>query len=261
MSSFNENLTDKSWIGNCFISKLSKTQLLALTQEWIENRKKNKYIIAINVGKFASMQKDKKLRDVIQNSTINIADGFPIYMATRLLGNPIPEHITGADFMMDLLRLANECGYRVYFFGSKPHVLEAVVNKCKIEYQNLKIAGMRDGYFKKNEEEIIVENIAASEPDILLLALGVPQKEYFVADYIHRLNTSVTLPVGGAFDILAGQKKRAPQWVRKMALEWLWRSVYDKTRAGLVYKSFITFAIILVNDLFHKRLLKRKTEN
>ena len=118
-------------------------------------------------------------------------------------------------------------------------MLNKVIINCRKQHPKIKIAGSRDGYFKKDEEDSIVREIASASPDILLVALGLPQKEYFIDDHGSSLNSSVILPVGGAFDIYAGVKKRAPFWVQKLGIEWLWRSIYDRSRAGLIFKSFI----------------------
>jgi len=264
----NENLhgqhgcvIEKSWVDGCFVSKMACSDLLSLMKEWIETRQKNNYITAINVSKFVMMRNDKKMANYILNSAINIADGFPIYIATHLVGDPIPERITGVDLMESLLRLADEHGYRVFFLGSKPHVLDQAVNRCQVQYPKLRIAGARDGYFDKEEEESVVGEIADAAPDILFVGMGLPQKEYFIDDYGSRLNSSVILPVGGAFDVYAGVKRRAPVWVQRLCIEWLWRSLYDRSRAGLIYKSLARFCVILLGEIVKQRLFRRRRES
>lgn len=248
---------EKSWIGNFFISKISKIDLLGIACEWIEKGEKSKYVTAINVSKVVMMQKDKKLSEYVFKSSINIADGFPIYLATHLIGDPIPERITGIDFMEALIQLANNKSYSVFFLGSKPKVLNTVISRCRTQYPDLKIAGSQDGYFEKSEEPQIVQKINSASPDILLVALGLPQKEHFVHDYITRLNATITLPVGGAFDVFAGTKKRAPLWTQSLGIEWLWRAVYDRSRAMLIFKSFLSFSFILISEIYRQRVLVR----
>ncbi len=248
---------DVSYVGNCFVSKITKETTLRLIDNWIRSGKKDHRITAVNVGKLVMLQTDKKLSGYVMGSAVNIADGFPIYLATRLLGDPIPERITGVALMEDLLRLANTNRYSVYFLGSQPQVLKRVVGKCRREYPNLKISGHRHGYFSQDEIRSLVREIACSEPDILFVALGLPQKEYFVDDHGPQLNASVVLPVGGAFDVYAGVKKRAPSWVQKIGAEWLWRSAYDRSRALLVYRSVIPFSFILIKAFFRQRVLKK----
>jgi len=249
---------ERAWIGDNFVSKISMSKLLSLVNEWIARGQKNKCITAINASKLIMSQKDKKLSDYILNSSINIGDGISVYLATHLIGDPIPERITGADLMVHLLQLANEHGYKVFFLGARQDVLDRVIDKCQAQYPNIKIAGIRNGYFKKDEENAVVREIASVCPAILLVALGLPQKEYFVADYGDVLNSSVIVPVGGTFDVYAGVKKRAPQWVQRLGIEWLWRSAYDRSRARLVFKSLFPFMLILIKEMYRQRILKKK---
>lgn len=255
-----ENTVGKSWVDGCFLSKISRSDLLSLVKEWIETRQKNNYITAINVSKFVMMRNDKKLAHCVLNSSINIADGFPIYIATHLVGDPIPERITGVDLMEDLLQLSNDKSYKIFFLGSRPQVLNTLINRVGEQYPKLRIAGARDGYFDKNEEESVVGEVAAAAPDILFVGMGLPQKEYFIDDYGSRLNSSVILPVGGAFDVYAGVKKRAPVWVQRLCIEWLWRSLYDRSRAGLIYKNLARFCVILLGEIVKQRLCRRRSE-
>jgi N-acetylglucosaminyldiphosphoundecaprenol N-acetyl-beta-D-mannosaminyltransferase len=255
----NQNVTvEKAWIGDCFVSKISMSELLSLVNEWIEKDQKNKCITAINASKLVMSQKDKKLADYVLNSSINIGDGISIYLATLLIGDPIPERIAGADLMIQLLKLANEHSYKIFFLGSRQDVLERVIDKCQAQYPNVKIAGIRNGYFKKDEKDAVVREIASASPAILLVALGLPQKEYFVADYGGLLNSSVIVPVGGTFDVYAGVKKRAPQWVQRLGIEWLWRSAYDRSRARLVFKSLFPFILILIKEMYRQLILKKR---
>jgi N-acetylglucosaminyldiphosphoundecaprenol N-acetyl-beta-D-mannosaminyltransferase len=204
------------------------------------------------------MQKDKRLADCILKSSINIADGFPIFRAARLLGDPVPERITGIELMEELLKLAGENSFSVYFLGSKPEVLEKVIDRCAKEYPTIQIMGSHHGYYHSGEEHVLIDEIASKNPDILFLALGLPQKEYFVNDYGRKLNASVILPVGGGFDVYSGEKKRAPQWVQNMGIEWLWRSIYDRSRGKLIFNNFLPFIKIILEEMFKQRILRKK---
>mgnify|MGYP003806850081 CR=1 FL=1 len=244
-------------MGGCFVSCISKRDLLSQICSWIESRECGRYVAAVNVSKIVLLQKDRKLASFMASSSINIADGSPVYYAARLLGSSTIERITGIELMEDLLRLAGQRGFRVFFFGSKQKVLDVVLEKCRRLYPGLTIAGARNGYYTPEEEQIIVREIAASNVDILLVALGLPQKEYFVHDHVRELRCPLILPVGGGFDVFAGIKRRAPRWVQKIGVEWLWRSMYDMSRAKLVKDGFVPFLKIIGRDLYQKGLLKR----
>ncbi len=253
MQSEAEANTARTWLAGCFLSHLTRDEVLDAVRGWIDGKRKGQYICAINVSKLVAAQRDPKLRDFLRDSDINIADGAPIVTAARLVGNPIPERVTGVELMEELFRLANTHRFRLFFFGSKQSVLDKVVARCREDYPELVVAGARNGYFSPDEEPAIVDEIAAAKADILLVALGVPQKEYFVHDNNARLDVSLALPVGGAFDVFAGEKVRAPGWVQRFGVEWLWRSVYDGSRARMVFRSMFPFMKIVMGEVARQR--------
>ncbi len=244
---------EKTWIGHCFVTKVTKLQLMNAVNSWIAAREKCRHISSINVTKMVLMQHDERIASSLLGSAVNIADGFPVYAATFLLRDPIPERLTGVDLMLDLLGLANANNYRLFFFGAKSEVLELVLAKVRVEYPNLVIAGSRNGYFRKEEEKSIVHEIAKCAPDILLLALGMPQKEYFILEHLDQLNSPVILPVGGSFDVYAGLKKRAPKYVQRFGVEWLWRAFYDKSKGLHVLNSLFPFCRIVLKAMINGR--------
>ena len=252
------NAARKTLLGGCFLSHLTLAEIVEQSRLWIENKSKGHYACAINVSKLVSSQKDPKLQSFLQKSAINIADGAPILAATRWVGHPIPERVTGVELMEELLRLADAKGFRVYFFGSSQRVLDKVIARCERDHPGVVVAGRRNGYFSSDEENEIVDEIARANTDVLLVALGVPQKEYFLDDHVSKLNASLSLPVGGAFDVYAGEKKRAPKWVQRFGVEWLWRSAYDFSRARMVLKSALPFLGIVIREIVSKRLSSRK---
>ena len=199
------------------------------------------------------MQKDSRLAKSMLTSAVNLADGFPIYVATHLLRDPIPERITGIDMMMDLLHLSDRNEYRAFFFGARQDVLDKVINKVRNIYPGIIIAGSRNGYFATKDEEGVAESIGATKPDIIFMALGLPQKEYFIVDHAQRLSAPVILPVGGAFDVFVGLKKRAPLWVQKIGGEWIWRSLFDKSKAKHIFKNIIPFIQIIYSAMFNRK--------
>jgi N-acetylglucosaminyldiphosphoundecaprenol N-acetyl-beta-D-mannosaminyltransferase len=243
----------RAWLGGCFLSRIGRRELLDLVLEWARAGREARTIIAVHVSKLVTMQRDEKLAQALLSSDVNIADGFPVYAALRLLGDPIPERITGIDLMMDLLALAHRECLSVYFLGARPEVLARTAAICARDYPGARMVGMRDGYFPPEQEREVVKAVAAASPDLLFVGLGFPQKEYFVLDHRANLGAGVVLPVGGGFDILAGMKKRAPGAVQRIGLEWLWRSLYDPSKAGLVRRSFLPFASIVAREFTTRR--------
>lgn len=246
------------YIGGCKIKKISKQELISEIKKWIEEDSKGRYIIPMNLSKLTLMQKDKKLAECIRNSACNIADGFSLILASRIIGNKIPERITGIELTEELIKLSVRCNFKLYFLGSKPEVIKLCVEKIEQKYPNISLVGYHDGYFK--DYDLVVKDISDKAPNILFVGLGMPQKEYFIYDFYRKLNANIIIAVGGAFDVIAGFKKRAPLIIQRIGLEWLWRSIYDHTRMVLIIKNIWIFLGILIKDIWNQRIIRRQKQ-
>ena len=187
--------------------------------------------VVINAGKVVLMQTDEKLyRSVVSCDIIN-ADGQSIVWASRILGQKLPERVAGADLMPNLVSLASKKNYKCFFFGAKEEVVKKVVNIYSQKYGAEIIAGYRNGYYRKEEELGIAEQIANSGAQLLFVAIPSPKKENFLHDHREVLkNVNFTMGVGGTFDVIAGITKRAPVWMQNLGLEWLYRLSQEPRR-------------------------------
>lgn len=246
-------------IGGCPLSRVSSEGLLDAVSAWVGAGRECHSISAVNVTKLVMMQSDARLAASIFESSATIADGYPVYAALKLLGDPVPERITGVDLLYRLLAAADRERWSLFFFGARQDVLDQVLRRCRAEHPGALIAGSRNGYFEAGEEAGIVRQISDASADLLFLGLGLPQKEYFLADHRSSLNAGVILPVGGGFDVFAGRKRRAPAWVQRLGVEWLWRSIYDASRARLVVRGLVPFARIVIRD-YSRRSTRGKEE-
>ena len=136
---------------------------------------------------------------------------------------PLKARVTGVDLMEHLIGRASKRGYRLYFLGARPAVVEAVVERAQRENPGVAIAGWRDGYWSPDEESRVVRAIADARPDILFVAIGSPSKEQFIARWKDTIAAPFLMGVGGSFDIYAGTTKCAPGWVQRIGFEWLFR--------------------------------------
>jgi len=159
-----------------------------------------------------------------------IPDGIGLVYASKILKHPMKERVTGIDFLGRALEHLAQTGKSVFLFGSKPGIAEKAAEKMKETYPGLKVAGTRNGYFKPEEEEAILEEINAAEPDLLCVALGSPKQELFVLKYKDRLKAKAAIGVGGSLDVWSGELKRAPEFYRKHGLEWLYRFIQEPSR-------------------------------
>jgi len=205
----------------------------------------------VNAGKIVSMQRDPQLRESVVNADIINADGQGVVWASRLLGQPLKERVAGIDLMEELVRVAYRDGYKVFFLGAKEDIVRSVVDHYSEIYSPEIIAGYRNGYFRKEDEPAIAHEIAASGANILFVAISSPTKENFL--YQHRdtlQSVNFIMGVGGSFDVVSGLVKRAPLWMQKAGLEWLYR-VYQEPKR--MFKRYL-----LGNLRFISLVLKHK---
>ena len=175
---------------------------------------------------------DEELRRILNASALVVPDGAGTVWAARHLGHAMPERVAGYDLAQELLRRAPAEGRRVYFFGAAPGVAEKAKAKAEQLYPGIEIVGVRNGFFSLADNAAIIAEIRAARPDLLLVALGVPKQEKWIAAHLAELDVPVAIGVGGTLDVMAGVMKRAPHWMQKTKLEWLFRGLMQPKRAG-----------------------------
>tara|TARA_B100000963_G_scaffold49152_1_gene37359 strand:- start:3149 stop:3901 length:753 start_codon:yes stop_codon:yes gene_type:complete len=185
----------------------------------------------INAGKVVAMQQNKELRESVLSADIINADGAGIILASKIFGTPIKQRVTGIDLMENLIKMAHDNNCKIYFLGAKQDVLEKVIKHYSNLYSNEIVAGFQNGYFKKDEESKIAKQIAESGANILFVAMTSPKKENFLYDQNNILKTiNFIMGVGGSFDVVSGEVKRAPIWIQKIGFEWFYRFVQEPKR-------------------------------
>ena len=175
---------------------------------------------------------DGALRRILQGAAMVTPDGAGTVWAAHHLGHAMPERVAGYDMVQELMREAPAKHRRIFFFGSAPGVADKAKAKAEQLYPGIEIVGTRNGFFTAADEPAIIEEIKAAHPDILLAALGVPKQEKWLAKHLGELSVPVAIGVGGTFDVMAGVMKRAPRWMQRAKLEWLFRGMMQPQRAG-----------------------------
>jgi N-acetylglucosaminyldiphosphoundecaprenol N-acetyl-beta-D-mannosaminyltransferase len=204
------------------ISALTMDDVLARIDEAISTRCRLR-IGVVNAAKLVNMRRDPALHQDVLSSDLILADGMSVVWASRLLGRPLPERVTGIDLMLGVLRQSARKSHRVYCLGATQKVLDQVAARMVADYPGLELAGRQHGYYGPDEEPAVAAAIAAARADILLVAMTSPRKEHFLARWGDQLGVPVCHGVGGSFDILAGKVRRAPERWQRMGLEWLYR--------------------------------------
>ncbi|WHY71628.1 WecB/TagA/CpsF family glycosyltransferase [Fictibacillus enclensis] len=194
----------------------------------IENREKT-FVVTANPEIVMDARKNETLMNIIQGADYVTADGIGIVKSAGLLGVPLPERVPGFDVTMRLLKLANKKGLSVYLLGGKDRVVEKAADRIKSDFPNVKIAGYHHGYFDLADDQIM-KTVESTKPDIILVALGAPRQEQWISKSMPSFDHGIFIGVGGTFDVIAGEAKRAPEIWQKMNLEWFYRLVRQPSR-------------------------------
>ncbi len=173
---------------------------------------------------------DPALSDILRRAELVIPDGIGLLIASRILGRPLRERVAGIDFAQSALKLSAQLGRSVYFLGGRPGIAEKAAENMKLLIPGLRIAGVRNGYFKEEEISSIVEEINGSGADFLFVALGSPRQEQFIDTHRDLLHAKAGIGIGGSLDVWSGTLKRAPAFYRKHGLEWLYRLKQQPSR-------------------------------
>ncbi len=207
-----------------------------------------RFIVTPNSEIIVNASKDINLKNIIQAADLVIPDGIGLVYASKILGAPLHERVTGIDFLGRTLAYLEKSGQSVFFLGSKPGVAELAAQKIQEKYPALKIAGIADGYFKAHQEQGIIDEINSSGSDFLCVALGSPKQEEFIYRHRHEFKAKAAIGVGGSLDVWAGVLKRAPEFYRDNGLEWLYRFLQQPSR----YKRMAALPLFILKVLFTK---------
>ena len=206
-------------------------------------------IVTPNSEIVQNASKDEELRSLIASADLIIPDGIGLVCASKVMGCPLSERVTGIDFLESIIARLAQTGESIFFFGSKPGVADEAADRMKKKYPGLRVAGTQNGYFQPEEEALIVKQINESGADFLCVALGAPKQERFIAQHRDEF-TSVrgAIGVGGSLDVWAGNLKRAPEFYRNHGLEWLYRFIQQPTR----FKRMLTLPVFMLRVIFRR---------
>lgn len=208
----------------------------------IEERKT--FVVTANPETLMIGQENKEFDKILKDDeTIIVPDGIGVVKAAHMLGYQVNGRVTGIETAQFLLRDGNKEKKSVFLFGAKQEVGDALIRKIRKVYPDLVIAGYRNGYEK--DKDGVFEEIEKTNPDIVLVALGIPQQELLISRHYNNFEKGIFVGVGGSFDVLSGTKKRAPKFFIKCNLEWLYRIAKEPQRIKRFYKSNVKFISII----------------
>lgn len=220
-------------------------------QNFLENhlfprlvKEEKSYIVTANPEIVMRTREDRNYKQMVQQADYIAPDGAGIVLASKYLKEPVVERIAGYDLMLDLLAFAEKNQLTCYFLGAKKQVNDKLMVELKKYYPKLIIAGKHHGYFSMDDERI-VNDVKSANPDLIFVALGSPRQEQWITDNMQAFSKGLFMGVGGSFDVLAGEVKRAPNIWIKFNLEWLYRLLKQPFRWKRILKA-IEFIIRII---------------
>ncbi|MCJ7656686.1 MAG: WecB/TagA/CpsF family glycosyltransferase [Candidatus Atribacteria bacterium] len=260
-------LTSRIKLFQVGIDQVDNQKTIQKIEEFIISKKPHQIVTPDTLAVLRA-RKDPEYHAILKSADLVTPDGAGILWAATTLNYPLPERVTGIDIIHNICRLAAKKGYSLYLLGSYPGVAnEAALNLTK-KYPGIKIAGTQHGYFScensqnredikngnsvmdKKEEEIITE-IRENRPDILLVGMGVPKQEKWINKNLEKLDVPVCIGVGGSFDVLSGRIPRAPLWMQRHGMEWIYRSIKQPNRAFRVLALFYFIWLVIVGKIVY----------
>lgn len=202
--------------------------------------------------------RDPAFRAVLMSAALVLNDGAGLAIAGRLLGDPFPENLNGSDLMPRVLHLAAEHGWRVYLLGAEEGVAAHAARVMQAAEPRLEICGTRNGHFPEAESAAVAAGIRETNADLLLVAMGNPKQELWLSRWLSETGASVGFGVGALFDFQAGRVRRAPGWLNRIGLEWVFRLVQEPRRlAGRYLVGNPGFLARVVADAAKRRRTSR----
>lgn len=235
--------------------KVTMESALNLILQRLKTKDQQPFFIATpNPEMLLAARKNQEFKKILQNTDLNIPDGFGIILAAKVNHTPLLQRVTGTDLMQKICEHAPK-GTKIFLLGAGPGIAEKTGEKLVAQNPNLKIVGNHSGSAAIEEEQSILQMINDSGAEILFVAFGAPKQELWIVRNLHNLKTvKVVMGVGGAFDFISGTRKRAPNLMRKIGLEWLFRLIIQPTRIKRIYNATIKFPLVFIaGKLFHKK--------
>lgn len=218
----------------CPVDPWTMNQTVSAADELIKEAK-FAHLIGVNANKILQMRDDSEMDSIVRRCEIINADGASMVMAAKKLGVDLPERVAGIDLLWQLCELADSKRYRVYLLGAKREVVSTTVEVLQGKYPKMVIAGYRDGYFSEEEFDAVVNQVTQEKPDIVFVGITSPKKERLIERFRDLGATGIYVGVGGSFDVVSGNIPRAPMWMQKANLEWLFRMMQEPGRLAKRY--------------------------
>jgi N-acetylglucosaminyldiphosphoundecaprenol N-acetyl-beta-D-mannosaminyltransferase len=242
-------------------SVLAKEVVLTIEQ-WLNERGEPRMICTPNADLIMKARRDRDFLQILNHADLSLPDGMGVVYASRILGQPLAETVTGRLIPRDLCRIAADRGWSVFFLGGKPGSAKAAAERLQHAYPKLMVAGYFCPRFEfalgDEEDRKAVEIIKRARPNILYVGLGAPKQEKWIKAHLEEIKVPVSIGVGYAFDILGGLVKEPPRWMTRVGLEWLVRLLKEPRR---LWRRYLVDGMIFIGLVLQSRWrCKRSSE-
>lgn len=212
---------------------------------------KSHYMVTCNPEIVLRAQRDEYFKGILNSASISAPDGFGLLLVSKFSRNPLKERVVGTDFLEYFCGVCEKENKSVFFLGGSKGVAEKAAERLKDKYGDLKVAGTLDGNINLDSCFEIIKN---ASPDVLFVALGAPKQEKWIYENLPKLNSvKLAVGVGGAFDFISGDVKRAPKFMRRIGLEWLWRLFAQPRRIKRIFNAVIVFPMLFFVDFIKNK--------
>lgn len=231
------------------VHRITQPEALALLLRWIEEREPH-LVVTADASAVEIAAEDPEFRRIVnEGAALVTPDGTGLLWAAGRLGSPLPERVSGVDLAERLCEESARRGFGVFFYGAAPGVAERAAERIRTKYPGARIVGTAHGFLSAPEEQrALLESIRAQRPGVLLVAMGIPRQEKWISRHLAELGVPVCIGVGGTLDVFSGTVRRAPVWMQRSGLEWLFRLVQDPKK----------FSKVAVLPRFVLRVLSRR---
>ena len=213
------------------IDNVTEDEAAERTKELIEKSNKScTLIVAPNVEFIMTAQKDKEFYDILKTAELATPDSVGVEMAGKKLKTPFKQRIPGQAYFRAVCKMAAKEGYTIYLLGGRGDIPRLTKENVESLFPGIKIIGYHEGFFEKDSEQDVISEINSLQPNILFVATGHPRQEKWIYNHKNELRVDVAAGQGGTFDYEAGNIKRAPKWIQKIGIEWLWRLILQPSR-------------------------------
>ncbi|MBN9503902.1 MAG: glycosyltransferase [Armatimonadetes bacterium 55-13] len=215
------------------VDRLGMNETLRVLESFVAEKRPH-LVVTADASGIVQAQDDPEFQELFKSADLITPDSIGVIWAAKRKGMPITERVSGVDLVDRICGLSADKGYRIFFLGAAPGVAELAAEKMRLKHPGCNIVGARHGFFPADSDAIIAQEVAETQPDFLFVAMGIPRQEKFIKATEGIINASVSMGVGGSFDVFSGKVRRAPKFFQALHLEWLWRLLQNPKKIAKV---------------------------